>query len=338
MDNITHTLTGLVLSRAGLNRLTPHATAILLLSANAPDLDIVTAYDGALAYLDHHRSITHTLVMLPALALAVVLVVALFSRGKTKWKRRWLGAFLAASVGVGSHLLLDWTNVYGIRMLQPFSSEWLRLDIVHVVDLWIWAILLLGLAAPALSRLVSSEIGARPGSGRGAAIFALLMLLSYEWVRYVAHERAVAVLESRVYEPGPVSKVVAVPGPVNLFSWTGLIQGENYYMVVPVHLLREFDPTAGRIFFQPEGRPEIEAARSTEIFRRYLNFSPHPLWRVTPVDEPEGAIRVQAMDLRFGIPPEERFVATAIVDQRLRVVRSEFSFGPFIGPQRAGSR
>src|SRR5262252_6337057 len=37
MDNLTHTAIGLFLSRAGLNRLTPRATAILLLASNAPD-------------------------------------------------------------------------------------------------------------------------------------------------------------------------------------------------------------------------------------------------------------------------------------------------------------
>src|ERR1043165_1620564 len=40
MDPLTHTATGLFLSRAGLNRWTPLATPILLLAANAPDIDI----------------------------------------------------------------------------------------------------------------------------------------------------------------------------------------------------------------------------------------------------------------------------------------------------------
>ena len=39
MDNITHSLTGLMLSRAGLNRISPEATWVLLLAANAPDID-----------------------------------------------------------------------------------------------------------------------------------------------------------------------------------------------------------------------------------------------------------------------------------------------------------
>ena len=40
MDNLTHSLTGLMLSRAGLNRFYPRATLVLVIAANIPDIDI----------------------------------------------------------------------------------------------------------------------------------------------------------------------------------------------------------------------------------------------------------------------------------------------------------
>jgi len=52
------------------------------------------------------------------------------------------------------------------------------------------------------------------------------------------------------------------------------------------------------------------------------------LWRVVPAADPEGAERVELLDLRFGYPGEERFVATAIVDRAGRVLRSWFQFDP----------
>ena len=61
MDPLTHTATGLLLSRAGLNRWTPLATPILILAANAPDIDVVTAAGGSLNYLHYHRHLTHSL-------------------------------------------------------------------------------------------------------------------------------------------------------------------------------------------------------------------------------------------------------------------------------------
>ena len=41
MDNLTHTLTGVLLARAGLNRLTPRAMLIVIIAANVPDFDVV---------------------------------------------------------------------------------------------------------------------------------------------------------------------------------------------------------------------------------------------------------------------------------------------------------
>jgi inner membrane protein len=51
-------------------------------------------------------------------------------------------AYLCSLLCVLGHLLLDWTNIYGMRMLLPFSSRWLRLDITDVIDPWILTLLL----------------------------------------------------------------------------------------------------------------------------------------------------------------------------------------------------
>jgi inner membrane protein len=169
MENLTHTLTGLMLSRAGLNRWCPLATPILLLASNAPDIDIVYRLGGSLTYLDHHREISHAFVSIPIFAVLIALGVRYGGRRPLPLLR----AVLTAGIGILVHLLLDWTNTYGVRMLLPFSGAWLRLDITNIVDLWIWAVLALAVAGPLLSHLVSSEIGARKGTGRGAAIFAL---------------------------------------------------------------------------------------------------------------------------------------------------------------------
>src|SRR5579883_36362 len=82
MDNLTHSLTGVALARAGLNRWSPHAIWLLLLSANAPDADIVYASHGAFSYFEHHRGYSHSLLAIPIWAAVVVLLVAAVSRQK----------------------------------------------------------------------------------------------------------------------------------------------------------------------------------------------------------------------------------------------------------------
>src|SRR5207248_11360495 len=61
MDDLTHSLTGLMFSRAGLNRFHPRASLILIMAANAPDVDIVSWFGGPLTYLEYHRGLAHSL-------------------------------------------------------------------------------------------------------------------------------------------------------------------------------------------------------------------------------------------------------------------------------------
>jgi inner membrane protein len=323
MDQLTHSATGLFLSRAGLNRFTPHAGIILILAANVPDIDIVTAFGGSLSYLRGHRNLTHAVAMLPLMALLPVLVVRAFR------PIRWMGAYAISLAGVASHLLLDWTNVYGIRLWLPFSARWLRLDLTSVVDLWIWAAILLALAGPVVSRLVGSEIGARPSGahGRGFAVAALLFLVLYNGGRALIHARALGVLESRMYEGSAPLRVAAFPSAANPWRFRGLVETREFYAIHDLNLLGDFDPAAGRILYKPEPNPALDVAARTPVFREFLSFSQYPFWRVLPAGGAENASTVEAMDLRFGTPASPAFVATAIIDSRLQVVRAWFTFG-----------
>jgi inner membrane protein len=327
MDNLTHTLTGLFLSRIGLNRWTPGASAILMLAANAPDIDVVSAAGGSLNYLHYHRHLTHSLAAMPLMAILPVLLV----RGVSRKPVRWLGAFCAALIAVASHLLLDWTNSYGIRLLLPFSGDWLRLDWTNVVDLWIWAVLLLGLIGPFLARLVGSEITSgsarQPYPGRGFAAFAIAFLLLYTFGRGTLHARAVAQLESRIYGDSPPMRVAALADAANPLSWRGLIETRDAYAVAGLNLSQPFDPTRAQIFHKPDPDSAMDAAARTPTFQQFLSFSQFPLWRVSPADEPENAKAVEVMDMRFGSPLAPGFTVSAVVDSRLRVLRAAFQFG-----------
>ena len=326
MDTLTHTLTGLALGRAGLNRLSPYAIPVLLLAANAPDIDALAFVAGPAQYLHYHRHLTHSLIALPFLAVLPVLVVRLFAKKEFCWK--W--AYLASVVGVASHLILDWLNVYGVRWFVPFSSQWLRADTSALMDAWILVALGVAALAPMLSRLVSSEIGARPGSGRGWAIFALCFVALYSGARDVLHQRALATLDSRTYDGMTPLGAAALPDAFNPFRWKGLVETGTFYSLVPVNLLGEFDPAEGQLFYKAEPSPEqaaaAAAARRTPVFQSFLAFSQYPFWRFTPADAPEQAIRVEVMDLRFGAPARPRFVAHAVVLPGGRVERSGFSF------------
>lgn len=326
MDNLTHSLTGIFLARAGLDRITPRASWVLFLAANAPDIDVVSAFGGSLNFLHYHRHLTHSLAALPVLALLSVALVRVISRQPVKW----LGAYFIALIGVASHLLLDLTNQYGVRLLLPFSGNWFHWDITSVIDFWIWGVLLLALIAPMLARLVNTEIGgrgaARGGARRGFAIFAIAFLAFYDGTRYLMHARAVVTLESRIYAGAAPSRVGAFPES-SIFRWRGVAETPGLVNIEDIDLLGEFDPHAGHSFYKPEPSAAIEAARATPVFQEFLRFSQFPFWQQTPAEQPENAIRVEAMDLRFGDPQAPAFVATAIVDANHGVQRAWFQFG-----------
>lgn len=317
MDNLTHTLTGLMLSRAGLDRFYPKAPLVLILAANVPDIDIVTVARGPLNYFEQHRGITHSLAALPVMALLPVLVACAFARSMRGWRAAWG----ISMIGVASHLLLDLTNTYGVRLLLPFSSEWFHLDLVNLFDLILWAVLLLAWLGPMLGRLVSGEMGAQSGTGRGLAIFALAFFSVYDFGRYLAHQRAVDILNSRDYRGGPPIRVAAFPaGALSPFAWDGWIERPEFVMRFAVNVRQQFDPAAGKIIYKQPSTPAMQAARTAAPVRAFLRFSQYPLWSDMELDNPEHAHDVEVRDWRFP------FAAQAVIDSSNRVISSSFHY------------
>jgi inner membrane protein len=315
MDNVTHSLVGLMMSRALVNR-PPRAALMMILAANVPDVDVVSGLGGALNYIEWHRSYTHSFAFAPLMALIPLLIVWRFS----------VRGYLFSLAGVLSHLLLDWTNVYGIRLLLPFSHRWLRLDQTDVVDPWILAILLLAVAAPGLARMVSSEIGSKRTAGprRGWAWFALLAVLTYEGARFAAHQRALAVMSVHLFNGSIPNRLTAVPVRENPWRWRGVAEAEGFVDIVPIDLSTEFDPSDGRIEYTMPAGPAVESAKRTRAFEVFGSFNQLPFWRTTPV--PDGTL-VELIDLRFGTPQTPGFEARAVVDAAGAAHDAEFTFG-----------
>lgn len=326
MDNLTHTLTGVALSRAGLNRLTPQATAILILASSAPDVDVVSRFASVINYLEHHRGITHSFAATPALA---VLVAGLFWLGNRarpgRGGFRFRPALLVAWIGVMGHALMDFSTSYGTRLLLPFSSRWLAWDIMPILDIWLLAFLVAGLVLPFLFRMISEEIGAQRGSNRPGAIFALAALLVWWGVRDFAHRRAVTMLDSHVYHGREPRRLRAFPDFVNPFLWHGVVDTGSSFETAAVNIFGEFDPTRTRTYYQPDPQPALEAAWNTGTARIFLDFAAFPF---TYVDRREDGYEVVFRDLRFdsnAVSPHG-FVARVIMDERFQVLRESFHF------------
>ncbi len=325
MDNVTHSLTGLALARVGLNRFSPHATALLVLSANAPDVDIVALSRGTLPYFEAHRGYTHSVLCLPVMAVVTVAVIAALFRQRLPW----LNAWLLCCVGVASHLLIDWTNSYGIRLLLPFSSRWFHLDLNSLYDGCIMAVLVFAAVWPLFSRLVSSEIGGGMVRGRGVAAFALAFFLLFDCGRAILHGRALAQLDSRLYDDAPALQTAALPEPFTPFRWTGVVETARAYQRMELDALGQLDVPDAETFYKPATTPAYLSAKASEPFRYFVYFARFPVWsEQTLTSEALPRKRLVLSDLRFGTPESGAFHCVALENSRNQVLHSGYTVGP----------
>jgi inner membrane protein len=312
------------MSRAGLGRVCPHATVLLVLSANIPDIDIVALTRGQLAYLEAHRGYTHTFIALPFLALICVGLTALLTRSPMPLAAAWG----VACAGVASHLLLDWTNSYGMRPFLPFSSRWFYLDLNALYDVVMLAVMVAGLVLPWFGGLVANEIGRHaqhPGQASALAVMAFLLL--FDGARWRLHESVVNDLNSRVYGVEEPQHVAALPEPVNPLRWTGVVETRDSFLLMAATAFTFDEGSDFRIFTKPEESAAYRAAKATAPFQYLSYFARFPVWGIEPVELNSGVgERVDLTDLRFGRPGRGGFHAIAEIGRAGQVLSSEFRF------------
>jgi len=140
MDGLTHSLLALTSAKAGLERLSPYTAAACILSANAPDIDVVAFFfGGRWAALQYHRGITHSIIGTITLGLLVPSILYAFERVIAKFRGlrpriQYRGLMLASLIAAATHPLMDWTNNYGVRPLLPWDGKWFYGDLVFIVD------------------------------------------------------------------------------------------------------------------------------------------------------------------------------------------------------------
>ncbi len=336
MDNLTHTLTGFAISYAGLNRKTRYATVAIVIGANLPDIDLVSRFWGSATYLKYHRGITHSFLGVTVLAALLAAIVYFLGRRRVSVTSdppldgRWL--LIACWIATASHLLLDFTTSYGIRLFAPFSYHWYAWDIEPIIDPLLWAVLVAGLGLPYLFRLISEEVGAKRTGYRVGASIALSTMVALWGVRALAHRRALNMLDARTYRAAIPRRLGAFPTPGNPFAWNGVVGTASAYYVLPVNVFQDnVDPQGARIFRKPEPSPPLEAALKTRTAAIFMDFARFP-W--AEVISNESGPTVLIRDLRYQPANSRRggFVVRIEFDNNLHVRSQAFSFtGRFQG-------
>lgn len=303
MDNLTHSLAGWAIARAGLGRVSPGATAALVLASNLPDLDIVAGLAGTASYLAHHRDLTHSVVGLLPQALLLAAALARFVRGA-----RFGPLFGCALLGLGLHVVMDLWTSYGTRALTPLMNDWFAWDLVFIVDPWILAALGTGIF---LSRRLDAPRPAR---------VALLACALYVGGRGVSHDAAVRATIAAIDEP--VYRVAALPEPIDPLRWRVLADAGGAYHVGKLRLGGD-PPKLDRRAKTAESPLVARIRESSAVAAIFLDFS---RWPWLEVEETPAGKAVVWSDLRFDFPERRGFVTRVEVDAEGRILSERFEF------------
>src|SRR6266852_1657872 len=154
MDTITHGIAGALIGKAvfrGEDMFASHpmnlgriVTWSLMLGAIFPDSDVLRDFFSSdkLLIVTWHRSLTHSLVLLPLWAL----LLAGVTRGFAGWRKWEAPSFAALSAiyaaGILSHILRDLATTFGTMIWSPLRWSRPAWDLIFIVDFTLTAIFL----------------------------------------------------------------------------------------------------------------------------------------------------------------------------------------------------
>lgn len=319
MDPFTHALSGALLARATAptkpckNQL-PLRKRVLVgaVAAVFPDSDLILrAGVDLLTYLNLHRSITHSVVMLPVWGALLATLWWWFDRPQRPW-RAYFGVSL---LGISIHIAGDVITAYGTQIFAPLSNYKAAWSTTFVIDPWFTSIIIIGL------------LGCwRWPRSRLPAVAGLTVLIAYVGFQGILRTQALALGYEYAHQQSLAkSQIYALPQPFSPFNWKVVVASSEGYYVSRVNLLHKqiavsisakapwwirlyaayLPPEAMQwIHYRLYGTPEQEAlARAVwrqEALRDYRKFALLPV--LYAIDKGADYLCVWFVDLRFVLP------------------------------------
>lgn len=264
MDNLTHTLIGIGLARAGLSQKYGRgATVVLAVSSNLPDIDVGCLFGPSPLSFLWRRTFSHCLL---GAAILVVIAAVIFRRYYPNLS--WPVVFGLTAFGVAGHIFCDLWNAYGVVLFWPFTWRRFSLDWIYIIDLIIWGILI---AAWALSRTHPQRTMRIWQTG-------LAVLATYVAICAWCSNTTLTLARVRSNSAAPI---YVYPEPLGPQLFRAVVAETNIYEHYLAHPFEQKIVLLGKI--APEVKtPVVEAARTTEAAHRLDAFFSTPVWREAP--------------------------------------------------------
>ncbi len=341
LDIVTRGMLAWVLARGLFPRRGWPVAAGMILAGILADLDGLSSWFGPAAYLKWHRTYTHS--MVGSLVIAAICIAVALRLGKKKAVTEAVRAVdakavaqiaLAIGVAILAHLLMDLGQSDGVTFLWPLASTRFSADILPGVDAWILGLLILGIVAPELFRLVGSEIGAKDRNPRGqnGARVVLALLLIYSGARYVLHTNALAELDAHVYKGESPRRVGAFADALSVFTWHGVAETQSLMCTVEVAAGqgRQFDAEAAYCQHKPEPSAALEVAEKTTVAQAFLRVARFPKATVEKRDDGYEVL-IRAVQNEGESEIRQRVAARILLDGKTRVLEQELVWARDLG-------
>lgn len=249
MDTLTHALSGALLARAICVRPAVPPPAVLAgtvpgrfsapwdgragaplpwqavvvgtVAAAFPDIDFVVAWAGDMAYLRHHRGVTHSLLLAPLWAWLLAWLTSRWFATTRAQAAGWKSLYAVALAGLLIHIVGDWITPFGTMMLAPLSDARFGLGAMFIIDLVFTGVLLAGLALAAVFP-----------RRRWPAVLGLVAASGWVVLASDARSDAIAFGHEHAQRAGIDARAIeAMPRPASPFNWTVTVfDGERYHV------------------------------------------------------------------------------------------------------------
>jgi inner membrane protein len=229
LDTLTHALSGALLGRATAPKdappgAVPRRVAAGFLACAAPDLDFVLSYAGPAVYLEQHRGVTHSVLLLPLWALLLSWLLSRILRAPGGWR----ALYGVSALALAAHIVGDLITGFGTIVFAPLSDWRAALGTTFIIDLWFTGIIVAGLLLSLFFRRT-----------RVPAIAASAVLAGYVGFQYVQRQNALEVGERYAASLGLKDATVSAHArPVSPFNWTVFVSDERTHRFAHVNLVR----------------------------------------------------------------------------------------------------
>ncbi len=323
MDTLTHGLMGAVMTQLGFRqRIGRETTWVAAAVAMVPDLDsfvspllsVVGVEQTSFDRLVIHRSLSHSLLVLPFLALPIALLWRRLKHSRAKKK----GAgqirppsfrllYACVLLALLTQPLLDWCTSYGTQLFTPITSARYSIDAMPIVDVIFTPILIFTLLACFIVRKAKAD-SRRATLRIGWVGFALSVL--YIVAGFAIHNLVIHQMKVHFEKSGNGREIQAVraqydayPRLGTIFVWRATRRTRDTWLALRVNVLFGIDVENAAKNETPVQHNEwIERARKLPDVKTFDWFA---MGRTRAVYfRRERRHVVEFHDMRYGLRPE----------------------------------